>query len=55
MAKEVYVRVQDRGGNEFICPLESLKDPDKASEDELANCVDRYVMERYAGDIKVKD
>jgi hypothetical protein len=55
MAKQVYVRVQDRGGSEFLCPLDSLKDPASASEEELANCVDRYVVERYAGDIEVKD
>jgi hypothetical protein len=55
MAKPVYVRVQDRVGNEFLCPLESLKNPAAASEDELANCVDSAVVERYAGDIEVND
>lgn len=34
------VWVKDKEGNEFICNLSSLKDPKKASKDELATCVD---------------
>jgi hypothetical protein len=35
-----YVWVKDRKGNEFICPVSALKDPGKASDDELKNCLD---------------
>lgn len=35
-----FVWVKDRAGNEFICPAQALKDPKKASHDELSNCMD---------------
>ena len=35
-----YVYVKDRAGNEFICPLDSLKDVSHATDEELDNCVD---------------
>jgi hypothetical protein len=35
-----YVWVKDRAGNEFICPSSALKDPKKASPEELDKCVD---------------
>ena len=35
-----FVWVKDRAGNEFICPANALKDPRKASRDELSNCID---------------
>ncbi len=38
--RQSFVRVKDKAGNEFICPRESLKDPEHATEDELRNCID---------------
>ena len=35
-----YVWVKDKAGNEFICKIDALKDPQKASKEELDNCVD---------------
>ena len=35
-----YVRVEDRAGNQYICPVEALKDPARATEEELENCFD---------------
>jgi hypothetical protein len=35
-----FVWVKDKAGNEFVCPLDALKDPKKASDEELKNCVD---------------
>lgn len=35
-----YVWVKDRAGNEFICPSTALKDPKKASPEDLDKCVD---------------
>lgn len=55
MASEVYVRVSDRAGNEFLCPLSKLRDPKNMSEEDLENCVDEAVAQRYAGDIKIKE
>jgi hypothetical protein len=34
------VWVKDREGNEFICHLSDLKDPNKATKEELTKCVD---------------
>lgn len=53
--KSVYVRVKDGAGNLFLCPIDALKDPKQASEEELENCVDDAVVGRYAGEIKVTD
>lgn len=38
--KPLYVRVWDRAGKEYICPLNALKDPKTATEDELKHCLD---------------
>ncbi len=54
VGKEIYVRVKDKAGNEFICPIDALKDRAEASEEELDNCVDDAVAGRYAGNITVK-
>jgi len=53
--KQVYVRVKDGAGNPFLCPIDSLKDVRKATEEELENCVDNAVAERYAGEVKIAD
>lgn len=55
MAKKesLYVRVKDQFGNDFICPIKSLIDPKKATEEELENCVDDATVGRYAGNIEI--
>ena len=53
--KDVFVRVKDGTGNEFLCPLEALKSTAQASEEELNNCVDDATVGRYASNIKVED
>jgi len=53
--KQVYVRVKDGAGNQFLCPIDALKDVREATGEELENCVDNAVVERYAGEIKVAD
>jgi len=35
-----YMKVVDRTGKEYICPLSALKDPNNATEEELKNCFD---------------
>ena len=51
----LYIRVKDEKGNAFICPIDSLIDTEKATEEELANCVDDAVVGRYAGNIDIVD
>jgi hypothetical protein len=53
--KQVYVRVKDGAGNKFLCPIGALKDMKKVTDEELENCVDNAVAERYAGEIKIAD
>ena len=51
--KALYVRVKDKAGNDFICPVESLIDPSEATEEELEYCVDDATVGRYAGNIEI--
>lgn len=51
--ESLYVRVKDFAGNEFVCPIDSLKNPKDVSEDELENCVDDATVNRYSGNIKI--
>ncbi len=49
-AEQPFVWVKDKKGNEFICPINALKDPKKASDAELKNCVDDASMGVNIGD-----
>ena len=51
--ENLYVRVKDYAGNDFLCPIDALKNPKDVSEDELDNCVDDATVGRYSGNIKV--
>lgn len=53
--EDVYVRVKDMAGNDFVCPLNELRDPKSISETEMENCFEGDVVERYAGLVKVVD
>lgn len=53
--ENLYVRVKDFAGNEFVCPIDSLKNPKDVSEKELENCVDDATVGRYIGNIKIVD
>lgn len=52
--EQVYVRVKDVAGNEFVCPIDALKDLKEVPEDVLDHCVDDATVGRYAGNIRVK-
>jgi hypothetical protein len=49
--KDVWVKVKDDAGNEFICPIDALKDRNSVTDEELENCVEDAVTGRYAGNI----
>lgn len=51
----VYVRVRDLAGNEFVCPIDALKNPGEISAEELDHCVDDATVKRYSGNIRLKD
>jgi hypothetical protein len=50
-----FVKVTDGAGNDWLCPIDALKDPKDATEKELEHCVDDATVGRYAGDINVVD
>jgi DNA gyrase/topoisomerase IV subunit B len=52
--EQVFVRVKDRAGNEFVCPIDALKGLKEVTEEILDNCVDDATVGRYAGNIKIK-
>jgi hypothetical protein len=53
--ENVYVRVKDMAGNDFVCPLKELRDAKSISEAELENCFEGDVVERYAGQLNIID
>ncbi|MEJ5359262.1 MAG: hypothetical protein WHT06_11380 [Desulfobacterales bacterium] len=52
--KTVYVRVRDGAGNEFVCPIEALKDIREVPEEILDRCVDDATVGRYAGNLRIE-
>jgi hypothetical protein len=48
-----YIRLKDKVGNEFLCPLDALKSIEEATEEELAECVEGDVVGRYSGNIEI--
>jgi hypothetical protein len=42
-------------GNDFVCPLNELRDASKISEAELENCFEGDVVGRYAGQLEIID
>ncbi len=51
--RDKYLKVKDKAGREFLCPLDALKSINEATEEELAERVEEAVVERYSGDIKL--
>jgi len=53
--KELYARVKDSAGNQFICPVDALKDLRTATREELEDCVDDATVGRYSGNIELAE
>ena len=51
--QQVYVKVKDFAGNEYVCPIDALKNLKEVPEDVLDNCVDDATVGRYSGNIRV--
>jgi DNA gyrase/topoisomerase IV subunit B len=51
--EQIYVKVKDFAGNEYVCPIDALKNLKEVSEEVLDNCVDDATVGRYAGNIKI--
>ncbi len=52
---DVFVKVKDMAGNEFVCPLKDLRDIRNVKEEELENCFEGDVVGRYAGQLNIID
>lgn len=53
--ENAYVRVKDMAGNDFVCPLNELKDPKSISAAEAEHCFEGDVVGRYAGMLNIVD
>ncbi len=51
----VFVKVKDMAGNEFVCPLNTLRDAKSVSTSELDDCFEGDVIGRYAGQLNIVD
>ncbi len=38
--KDRFVWVKDKEGNEFVCPISALRNPDELTEEEKSRCMD---------------
>jgi len=47
--ENVYVNVKDMAGNDFVCPLNELRDVKTTGDGELENCFEDDAVGRYAG------
>ena len=54
IGNETYFVVKDKDGAEYLCPLNSLRDRNSIDDDEVSNCVERDVVERYSGNINIE-
>ncbi len=53
--EQTYVRVRDGAGEEFLCPLDALKPAEKATEQELTNCVDQATANRHPSNVSTRE
>lgn len=56
-AKELgkrFVKVKDKAGNIWLCPLEAMKMGSEATPEELDNCVEWDVVTHTAGQIEAE-
>jgi hypothetical protein len=51
--KNVYIDVKDERGFDYVCPLEAVVDRDSVSDQEIYDCVEKDVVEQYAGNIDI--
>jgi hypothetical protein len=49
-----FFKVKDSAGNEWLCPLDALKNVKEAAKEELENCAEPDVVSRYAGDVEAE-
>ena len=50
---DVFVKVKDMAGNEFVCPLNELRNVKNVREEDLEDCFEGDVVGRYAGQLNI--
>ena len=50
---QTYFVVRGEHGDDYLCPLNSVRNKDAITEDELEICVERDIVERYSGNIDI--
>ena len=51
---ESYFVVKDKDGDEYLCPLSHVGNRHAITEDEMDDCVERDIVERYSGNINIE-
>ena len=49
-----YVKLIDKNGRDYLCPIDDVKSRDAVSDQELDDCVENDVVGRYAGNIEIE-
>ena len=51
---ETFVLVKNNKGDNYLCPLGTVKDISSVNVDDIDDCVEEDVVGRYAGNIKIR-
>jgi hypothetical protein len=51
---DVYFVVRDEQGEELLCPVDLVRDKTSISENDLLDCFEKEVAERYSGNIIIQ-
>lgn len=51
--RELYIKVKDGSGEDYVCPVNAIKNIKALTPEEIDFCVDSGTVNRYAGDIRI--
>ena len=51
---QTYFVVRDQHGDDYLCPLNSVRNKETITDDELDSCVEKDIVERYSGNIDIE-
>ncbi len=54
MIENTYFILKDHNGNDYLCPLNSVNDRNAVTDDEIDDCVEKDIVERYSGNIEIE-
>jgi len=52
---EIYVKYADENGEQYYCPITSIRDDEPESSRFLDDCVEASTVGRYSGNLNVVD